>query len=51
MYIQALVNWESEEYDGSFSTEPCVTLTYSKFETYSEPYQMSIMENFIQNHV
>ena len=37
-------------YDGLFSTEPYVTPAYSELEAYSEPYQMSKMENFIQNH-
>ena len=48
MYIQAL---EPEEYDESFSIEPCVTLAYSELEAYSKPCQIFIMENFIQNHV
>ena len=51
MYIQALAYWEPEEYDGPFSIEPCVTLAYSELEAYSKPCQISIMENFIQNHV
>ena len=38
-------------YDGPLSTEPSVTLTYSELETYSEPCQISIMGNIIQNHV
>ena len=32
-----------------FSTEPCVTLVYSELEAYLEPFQISMMENFIQN--
>ena len=51
LYIQALAYSEPEEYDGPFSKEPCVTLAYLKLEAYSEPCQISIMENFIQNHV
>ena len=35
---------------GPFTTEPCVTLAYSELEAYSEPSQISIMKNFIQNH-
>ena len=31
--------------------EPCVKLAYLKLEAYSEPWQISIIENFIQNHV
>ena len=38
-------------YDGSFSTEICVALAYLELETYSEPCQVSIIGNFIQNHV
>ena len=49
--IQALAYWEPEEYDGPFSTEPCVTLAYSELGGYLEPCRTSIMENFIQNHV
>ena len=49
LYIQALAYWEPEEYNGPFSTEPCVPLTYSELEAYSEPWQRSIMENLIQN--
>ena len=41
----------SNMYDGAFSTEAYVTLAYSELEAYSEPCQISIMENFIQNHV
>ena len=37
--------------DEPFPIEPCVTLAYSELEAYSEPCQISIMENFIQNHV
>ena len=48
LYIQAVAYWEPEEYDGPFSF---VTLAYLELEAYSEPYQISIMENFIQNHV
>ena len=51
LYIQALAHWEPEKDDGPFSTEPCVTLACSELEAYSEPCQISIMENFIQNHV
>ena len=29
----------------------CVTLAYSELEAYSKPSQISIMENFIKNHV
>ena len=38
-------------YDRVFSTEPYVTLAYSELEAYWEPYQISKMENFIQNHM
>ena len=51
LYIQALAYWQPEEYDGPFSMEHCVTLAYSELESYSEPSQISIMKNFIQNHV
>ena len=51
MYTQALAYWKSEEYGEPFSTEPCVTLAYSKLEAHSELSQISIIENFIQNHV
>ena len=51
MYIQALAYWEPEEYDRLFSVKPCVTLAYSDLKEYPKPCQMSIMENFIQNHV
>ena len=51
LYIPVLAYWEPEEYDGPFSTEPCVTLAYSELEAYCEPWQIYIMENFIQNHV
>ena len=47
MIIKTLSNM----YDGQLSTEPCVTLAYSELKTYSEPCQISIMEDFIQNHV
>ena len=43
--------WEPQEYDGPFPIEPCVTLAYSELQASSEPCQISIMENFIQNHV
>ena len=32
---EALAYWETEEYNGLFSTEPCVTLAYSELEVYS----------------
>ena len=38
----------SNMYDGLFSTEPCVPLVYSELEAYSEPSQISRMENL--NH-
>ena len=38
-------------YDGLFSTEPYETLIYSELEAYSEPCQISMMENFIHNLV
>ena len=34
-----------------FSIEPYVTLAYSLLEANSEPYEISVMENFIQNLV
>ena len=49
--IQALAYLEPDEYEGPFFTELCVTLSYSELEAYSKPCQISIMENFIQNHV
>ena len=51
IYNQALAHWEPEEYDVPFSTEPCMTLAYSELKAYPKPCQISIMENFIQNHV
>ena len=51
MYNQVLAYWEPEEYDGPFSITPCVKLAYSELEAFSKPCQISIMENFIQNHV
>ena len=41
----------SNMYDGLFSTEPSVTLVYSKFKAYSGPCQISMMENFIHKLV
>ena len=41
----------SNMYDGLFSTEPSVTLVYSKFKAYSGPCQISVMENFINKLV
>ena len=41
----------TKEYDGLFSVEPCVTLAYPEPETYPKPCQISLIENFIQNHV
>ena len=41
---------KTEVYEGPFSTDLCVILTYPEFEAYSEPSQISIMVNFIQNH-
>ena len=38
-------------YEGLFATELCVTPAYSELEVYSEHCQISMMENFIQNHV
>ena len=38
-------------YDGPFSTEPFATLAYWEIEAYPEPRQISMMENFIQNHM
>ena len=38
-------------YDGAISTEPYVTLAYSELEAYSEPCQISIKENSMQDHV
>ena len=57
-YIQALAFNENptntqnsvKHVDVAYSTEPYVTLAYSELEAYSEPCQISIMENFIQNH-
>ena len=53
LYFQAVAYWEPKELRGygPFSKEPCVTLAYSELEGYSEPSQISIMENFVQNHV
>ena len=47
----SLAYGEPEEYDGLFCMEPCVKLAYSELEVYSKPCQISVMENFIQNHV
>ena len=41
----------SNIYGRLFSTEPCVTLVYSELETYSEPCQISMIENFIHDLV
>ena len=41
----------SNMYEGLFSTEPCVTVVFSELEAYSEPCQISMMENFIHNLV
>ena len=51
IYIQALANWEPDEYGGPVSTEPYVTVTYAELEAYSEPSQISVTKNFIQNHL
>ena len=51
MHIQPLAYWEPEEYGGPFSTEHYVTLAYSKLKVYPESSKISIMKNFIQNHV
>ena len=49
--IRGILKPLSNMYDGPFSKELCVTLAYSELQTYSEPCQISIMGNFIQNHV
>ena len=44
----------SNMYDGLFSTKPCETLVLnmpSELEAYSEPSQISMMENFIHKLV
>ena len=51
MYMQALAYSKPKEHDGLFSTEPCVTLSYSELEANSEPCEIYVMDNFIQNHV
>ena len=48
---QGILRNLSNMYDGLFSAEPCVTLVYSELEAYSEPCQISMMENFIHNIV
>ena len=45
---QGILRNLSNMYDGLFSTEPCVPLVYSELEAYSEPSQISMMENL--NH-
>ena len=48
---QGILRSLSNMYDGLFSTEPGITLVYSELETYSEPSQIFMMENFIHNLV
>ena len=48
---QGILRNLSNMYDGLFSTEPYVTLVFSELEAYSEPWQISMMKNFIQNLV
>ena len=48
---QGILRHLSNMYDGLFFAEPCVTLVYSELEAYSEPCQISMMENFIHNLV
>ena len=54
---QALAYWKPKEHNEPFSTEPCVTLAYSELEAYlwycetSEHFHISIMDNFVQDHV
>ena len=48
---QGILRNLSNMYDGLFSTEPCITLVFSELEAYSEPCQISMMENFIHNLV
>ena len=48
---QGILRNLSNMYDGLLSTEPCITLVYSELKAYSEPYQISMMENFIHNLV
>ena len=48
---QGILRNLSKMYDGLFSTEPCVTLVFSKLEAYSESCQIFMMGNFIHNLV
>ena len=48
---QGILRNLSNMYDGLFSTELCITLVFSELEAYSEPCQISMMENFIHNLV
>ena len=48
---QGILRNISNMYDGLFSTEPWVTLVFSDLEAYSEPCQISMMENSIHNLV
>ena len=48
---QGILKNLSNMYDGLFSTEPCVSLVYSKLKAYSEPFQISMVEKFIHNLV
>ena len=46
---QGILRNLSNMYDGLFSTEPYVRLVFSELETYSEPCQIFVIENFIHN--
>ena len=48
---QGILRNLSNMYDGLFSTEPYVTQVSPELETYSEPCQISMMENFFHNFV
>ena len=48
---QGILRNLSNMYDGLFSTELCITLVFSELEAYSEPCQISMMENFIHDLV
>ena len=48
---QGILRNLSNMYDGLLSTELYVTLVFSELEAYSEPCQISMMENFIHNLV
>ena len=51
MTAQGILRSLSNMYHGLFSTGPCVALVDSELEVYLEPCQISMMENFIHNHV